>query len=340
MPQTPSYFGPSQATLCFYGICVATVASVLTSSCALRYLRHVRMERPGIGTFKGRDIAILTVFLATLPELYLHLPRVVLTSFLALTFIASMSIGLKPILKPAQVWLVVGGLIGLNIWLARTMLGTVRGWQIYWAEDAIIVLLGAVSVCNLYIQGGMKLKHVASFALTLAAYDVLFTTAFPLTNALTQDFLGFPLDPSMGMRIGIANATLGLGDLLVYSLYFCASFKAYGKKGAKLAMGLILAFGAAGPSYAPLLVNVLDSRGDRIIPAQAIFGPPAYFAYRWMRKHWGPERTMKEFLESDDMPKKVRVAAAVPVAVAVPESQTSQPQPQPQPDQVSVPTHA
>jgi hypothetical protein len=293
--------------LAFYGICVATVATVLTGTCALWYLRHVRMDRPGIGTFKGRDIAVLTVFLATLPELYIHLPRVVLTSFLVLTFVASISIGLKPLLKPAQVWFAVGGLIGLNIWLARTMLGTVHGWQIYWTEDAIIVLLGAVSVSNLYVQGGMKLRHVASFALTLAAYDLVFTTAFPVTDVLAQDFLGYPLDPSIGMRIGIANSALGLGDLLVYSLFFCATFKAYGKKGAQLAGGLIMVFGVACPSYASVVVNVVDSRGDRVIPAQAIFGLPAYFAYRWMRKHWGRERTMKEFLDSDDMPRKARI---------------------------------
>ncbi|OLE21636.1 MAG: hypothetical protein AUG49_21565 [Catenulispora sp. 13_1_20CM_3_70_7] len=320
MPQTPSYFGPSTVMLSFYEVCVATVATALTIVCALWYLRHVRMERPGIGTFKGRDIAVLTVFLATLPLLYIHLPRVILTSFLAVTFTASISIGLKPLLKPAQVWLVVGGLIGLNIWLARTMLGTVLGWQIYWAEDAILVVLGAASVANLYVQGGMKLKHVASFALTLAFYDVLFTTAFPVTDALAEEFLGFPLDPSVGMRFGIANAALGLGDLLVYSLFFCASFKAYGRKGAKLAGSLALVFGVVGPSYAPLVVNVLDARGDRIIPAQAIFGPAAFFAYRWMRKHWGRERTMKEFLESDDVPKAEVIRAAAELPTPQPEA--------------------
>ncbi|MFL6113413.1 MAG: hypothetical protein ACJ786_18940 [Catenulispora sp.] len=320
MPQTPSYFGPSTATVSFYETCVATVATVLTTACALWYLRRVRMERPGIGTFKGRDIAVLTVFLATLPLLYIHLPRVVLTSFLAVTFIASISIGLKPLLKPAQVWLVVGGLIGLNIWLARTMLGTVLGWQIYWAEDAILVVLGAASVANLYVQGGMKLRHVASFALTLAVYDTVFTTAFPVTDALAQEFLGFPLDPSVGMRFGIANAALGLGDLLVYSLFFCASFKAYGRKSAKLAGSLVMVFGVIAPSYAPLLINVMDARGDRIIPAQAIFGPVAFFAYRWMRKHWGRERTMKEFLESDDVPQADAPRAAIPVLTPQPEA--------------------
>ena len=56
-------------------------------------------------------------------------------------------------------------LIGASIWLSRTMLGTVVGWQLSWLETDVIVLLGAVSVANLYVQGGMRLQHVAWFAL-------------------------------------------------------------------------------------------------------------------------------------------------------------------------------
>jgi hypothetical protein len=33
-----------------------------------------------------------------------------------------------------------------------------------------------------------------------------------------------------------------------------------------------------------------------------------------MHKHWGREQTMKEFLESDDVPQRVRVPEAADVA--------------------------
>ena len=37
-----------------------------------------------------------------------------------------------------------------------------------------------------------------------------------MTNALVEEFLGYPLDPSMGFRWGFDNAAVGIGDLLVY----------------------------------------------------------------------------------------------------------------------------
>jgi hypothetical protein len=311
---TPDY-GPSQLSLAFYVLCVASVGAMATCLCSLQYLRRVRMERPPIGTFNGRDIAILIAFLAVLPELYLLLPRTVLTSLLAMTFVASLSIGLKPLLSPVRLWLVIGVLLGADIWLARTMLGTVVGWQVYWTENAVIVLLGAVSVANLYVQGGMKLRHVAWFALVLAGYDLVATLVFPTTNTLTQEFLGFPLDPSIGMRFGLANATIGLGDLLVYALFVTAAFKAHGRSAARLALALVFVFGVALPAYAPVVVNVIDARGDSIFPAQAFFGPAAYVAYRWMRNRYGTERTMKEFLASSDMAPRTTPAVTVPAAV-------------------------
>ncbi len=43
------------------------------------------------------------------------------------------------------------------------MLGTISGWQLSWIENDIIVVLAAVAVVNLYVQGGMRLRHVAWF---------------------------------------------------------------------------------------------------------------------------------------------------------------------------------
>ena len=37
------------------------------------------------------------------------------------------------------------------------------------------------------------------------------------------------------MRFGIDNYSVGLGDLLVYSLFLVAAYKAYGAKAARIA---------------------------------------------------------------------------------------------------------
>lgn len=309
----------SRVMLTVFELCVALSGALLTSMGSLFYLRRVRLDRPAIGRFNRRDVGILFFFIVTLPLFYQLLPRWALTCFLMLTFTASLSIGYKPLLSPARLWLGIGFLLGANIWLARTMLGTVIGWQVSWAENDLIVLLGAIAVSNLYVQGGMKLTHVAWFALILAVYDLAFTLFVPLTNKLAEAFLGYPLDPSVGMRIGLYNASIGLGDLLVYSLFMITAFKAYGKVAARLALLLIVVFGAVAPALAPLVIDdFLTARTDLVVPAQTLFGPAAFLGYLWMKKHYGRERTMREFLASSDLPPSV-VVPPVPAPVAVPE---------------------
>lgn len=307
----------------FLELIIAVTGAVVTSLAALVYLRRVRLERPAIGTFNRRDIMILFVFIVFLPTLYVVLPQWLLTSFLVVTFVASMSIGYRPLMSASRLWLGIGLLVGLNIWMARTLLGTVAGWQIYWTENSILVVLGAVAVANLYVQGGMRLRHVAWFALVLAVYDAIFTLIWPVTNELAERFLGYPLDPSVGMRIGLYNASIGLGDLLVYALFLITAYKAYGRAAAKLALLLVVVFGAVAPSLAPLIFReLIDARTDLVVPAQSLFGPAAFLAYVWMRRKYGPERTMQQFLASTDV---VTPAATieVPLPAPVPEPATA-----------------
>lgn len=114
--------------------------------------------------FNGRDIVILFGFIVTLPVLYLFLPPMVLTLFLVITFVSALSIGYRPVLPSIVLWPAIGLLIGTNILVARNLLGTTRGWQLYWGLTSVVVLLAAAAVANLYVQGGMRLRHVARAA--------------------------------------------------------------------------------------------------------------------------------------------------------------------------------
>jgi hypothetical protein len=317
----------SDLWLAMFALVVSLVTTTAISVTAPYYLRRYRLERPAIGTFNGRDICVLFVLLATLPVFYVHLPQWLLTSFLCLTFVSALSIGLRPLLSPVRLWLTVGVLVGANIWMGRTLLGTVLGWQLFWIENSVLVLLAATSVTNLYVQGGMKLKHVAAFATALAVYDVIFTRFFPLTNQLVEKLLGYPLNPSMGFRISYNNAAVGIGDLLVYGLYILAALKAYGKPGFRLALVLVALFGSVLPSLIPLVINFVDARTDVLVPAQAWFGPPALLGYLWLRRRYGRERTVKQFLDSTDF--LGRRAPAEPVTAAVPPAPAQAPAPEP-----------
>lgn len=283
-----------------FSVFVVLIGALISCACALAYFRHVRMERPAVGTFNGRDIGFLSVFIIALPLLYLVLPGWALTGFLIVTFLASLSIGYRNLLAPTALWLIIGLLIGTNIWLAETQLGTVGGWQLYWGLTSVIVLFGVVAVVNLYIQGGMRLKHVAVLAFGLAFYDAFFSMVIPLTPKLADAFQGKPLDPSIGMRTALLSSNIGIGDLLVYGLFTVAAFKAYGWIGARVSFFIVTVFGALLPATAPLLLSIVIRGGINVVtPAQMLFGPAALLAYLWLRRR-GRERTMAEYLASSD----------------------------------------
>jgi|tagenome__1003787_1003787.scaffolds.fasta_scaffold20946750_3 hypothetical protein len=316
-----------QWVLSTFQLVVALIAAAGASLGGLLYFRRVRMDRPAIGRFNGRDVCILFTLLVILPAFYLLVPRWALESLLVITYMGALSIGFQPLLRPVPLWLGIGVLIGADLWLGQHALGTVFGWQVFWTENSLIVMLAAISVANLYVQGGMQLRHVAWFAAGLAIYDSIFTIGFPITNLLVRDFVGYPLFPAMGMRISFNEAIVGLGDLLVYAAFTIAAFKAYGRKALRVALILILVFGAAMPTLSGLLINYIDARLDVIIPAQTWFGPAALVGYFMMRRRWGRERTMKEYLASTDV-----VRREPPARPAIPE--------EPTPEAVSKPVSA
>ena len=299
---------------------VALVGVVVVSGGALLYFHRVRQERPPVGTFNGRDIAVLLALIITLPFLYAALPGWAITCVLALTFAAALSIGYRLVWGAAPVWLGIGLLVGANLWTSHAMMGTTAGWELWWIELDILVALGAIAVANLYVQGGMKLKHVAWFGLTLALYDAGSTLVVNVTAVLVEDFIGHPLDPTFGIRGGVNNYGIGIGDLLFYALFVVASYKAYGKAAARLAFGVMVVFGAAAPSLFPLIHDLVDFRNDVVIPSQLFFAPAAFLCYLWMRHRYGRERTMAEY----------RASAVGTVPEAVP----AQPAPAPQPASV------
>jgi hypothetical protein len=300
-----------------FQLVVVLLGALATCAAALAYAQRIRLERPAVGVFNGRDIAVLFMFITTLPALYLILPHWALTSFLVLTFLASLSIGYRPVLRPALLWPAIGLLLGVNLWIARTLLGTVLGWQLFWAETSIVVLLGATAVANLYVQGGMKLRHVAWFVLLLGVYDVMFSVVIPLTPKLADEFIGYPLDPSIGMRLGLYNANIGLGDLLVYGMFTVAALKAYGKVATRWALLVVALFGAAAPALAPLVLDAVTRGGaNAVVPAQTFFGPAAFITYRLLRRRYGTERTTGEFFATLDAAKRPVPAPVIEPAPA------------------------
>jgi len=279
---------------------VITTGTIVVCAGALAYFRRVRMDRPPVGTFNARDVVILLVFIGILPFVYGWLPDPLVTCLLAVTFASALYIGYRPLLGSAGIWLGIGLLFGFNIWSSHHVLGTIPGWQLWYSEQSIMVALSAIAVCNLYLQGGMKLRHVAWLSLGLAGYDILFASYYPLTGRLIARYITHPLTPVVGMRFGGVDYAVGLGDLLVYSLFFVAAYKAYGAQAARIAAAVIVVMGGFATAFIPFLFNLSNANLDILIPAQSLFGPVAFLTYLWMKRHYGRERTMAEYLASQD----------------------------------------
>jgi hypothetical protein len=271
-------------SLAIYQATVVCLGAVLAILAALAFSRRVRLPRPAIGTFNGRDVLVLFVFIVTLPALYLAVPRAVLTGFLCVTFTSALYIGYRPVVPRTALWLSIAGLLGTDMALAASSGGSGGLWQAYWTVNSAIVTLAAAAVSNLYIQGGMRLAHVAWFALGLAVYDPVFSFVFPITDKLAGRFAGAALDPSMGFQLGPHTQNIGLGDLLVFTLFVLAAHRGHGRLAAWVSGAAAVIFGAIVPIALPTMISGLNTEGGFVIPVQTFFGPVAFLLYLWFAR--------------------------------------------------------
>jgi plastocyanin len=305
-----------------FQIVVGVVGSLIGTLCALAYFRHVRLPRPPIGTFNGRDLSVLAVFIVTLPVLYVALPAGVLTAFLVLTFFSALMIALRPLVSARRLLIAIPALLTVNLAVTKSMSDLTAGLQVYWILNSVIVVIAAVGVANLYVQGGLQLRQIAAFTVFLGIYDVVFTRFIPLTPELAVALQGRPLDPSVGFASGGLNANIGLGDLLVFCLYSTAALRGFGRRGVLVSLVVIVVFGAVAPSVTPLLVpGLFGTTAAAFVPVMTLFAPAAVAGYLWLSRT-ASERSLLQWLSERTLPAMrpgpARVGMALPtVAVAV-----------------------
>ncbi len=309
-----------------FQLVVAVVGSSLISLLALLYFRRVRLERPPIGVFNTRDIVLMVTFIVLLPFLYLILPTWLLVGLLCLTFSSAMYITLRPFLRPLYLWGLIVVLLAGDILVAELLLGTRPGWMFYWAMNDIVVLTAIVGISNLYVQGGMRLRQIAWLTLLLAVYDFTFSIIIPLSVQLADRLEGQPLDAALGWVMGPYTANVGIGDLLMFTLFMVGAYKGFGRKGFFAALAIIAIFGAALPSLSPLVISsFVRTNIGIVIPIEAFFGPAAFVTYYLLQRSQ-PERSMGQWLSVQAAeghepihvvrrPRRTAVPAARPVAV-------------------------
>jgi hypothetical protein len=258
------------------------------------YFGRYAIQRPPLGVFNLWDVAWMLGGIILIPYLYLFLPVGGVAGLLGLGALGILYFTLEPVLRSRWViWPVIGIVLGADIGSALWF-----GEQsaVFFAVNNIVQLLAAVGIANTWAQSGMKARDAAILGGLLVLYDVLFTSVLPLMTDLFERFGSLPFAPMVAWPTD-ATVTgqwlaIGLGDLLLATVFPLAMRKAYGRQAGLTALVL------AGAALASVLALPLKSA----FPVMVVLGPLMGLQYLYWRRRWGPERTTWQYRQVEPRP--------------------------------------
>jgi hypothetical protein len=251
------------------------------------YFRRYQISRPPIGVFTLTDLALMVLFILLVPLLYLALPLWLVAGLLGLSALSVLYFTWEPLLQARwAIWLVVLVLLAADGG-AALLLGTRRN-GFFAINDAVLIVL-VVGISNLWAQSGMKARHAALLGAGLAIYDFLATSEFPLTSGLFVRLAGLPLVPMVSWGSSSSALGIGLGDLLLATVFPLVLCKAFGRPAGITAM--VFALAAMG------LLLALPLRG--MFPVMVVLGPLMGLQYLFWRRYRGQERTTWQYLQEE-----------------------------------------
>jgi hypothetical protein len=254
------------------------------------YFRRVRINRPPIGVVNLRDAVILMVVLVLMPYLYLSLPLVVVTALLGIIVLTAVHMTLEPVLRhPLLLWSACLGLISADIGISLSQGVTSTSFLLLNNLILVIVVIGAT---NLWAQSGMRARDVAILAAALTVYDVIATWQLSVMSDVFQRLAQLPLVPvvAWGLPNPQTSLRLGLGDLVLVTVFPLVLRKAFGLKAGLFALG-------AGLAVLAVVLTLVTTRVVTVsIPVMAILGPLIVGQYWYWRRVQGTERTTWQYL--------------------------------------------
>jgi hypothetical protein len=127
-------------------------------------------------------------------------------------------------------------------------------------------------------------------------YDYLATSYLPLMNDLVIRLVGLPFAPLIAWNYGAGEhgLAIGLGDLLLATLFPLVMRKAYGRSAGLVALTLALVAVA-------MMLALLDLGIVRVaLPAMVVLGPLMIIQLLYWRRH-GQERTTWQYLQAEPL---------------------------------------
>ncbi len=253
------------------------------------YFRCYSVSRPPIGVFNFKDITLMVFFVILLPFLYLLLPLWLAAVLLLLAALSICSFTLEPVLHARwAIWLSVFVLLAVD--LAAALLFKTNNDRFLAVNNLVLIVL-IVGITNLWAQSGMKARDTALLGALLAVYDVVATSLLPLTTEMFVRLAGLPLAPMLSWGSGSNACSIGLGDMLLATVFPLVMRKAFGRSAGMIA--LVLALAAIGTLLALPLQGVF--------PVMVVLGPLMVLQYLFWRRRCGRDRTTWQYLQEEPL---------------------------------------
>ena len=270
--------------LSFYVILGCAICAVLGG---WAYFRRYAVSRPPIGVFNLKDITLMVLFVILVPFLYLLLPLWLAAGLLLLAALSIFYFTWEPVLHARwAIWLAVLVLLAVDV---GTALLFKTNNDRFLAVNNLVLIVLIVGITNLWAQSGMKARDAAILGALLAVYDVVATTLLPMTTEMFVRLTGLPLAPMLAWGTSNGFLGIGVGDVLLATVFPLVMRKAFGRAAGIAAM--VIALLAIGTMLAlPLKV---------VFPAMVVLGPLMMLQYLYWRRRRGPERTTRQYLLED-----------------------------------------
>lgn len=267
---------------------------------ALAHLRRLPADRPPVGVFNGSDVATLLVGVLVMPFVYLAIPARVAVPVFGLVLMAIVAVALGPVLGHGG----LGLFVAVALALCDVALAVVAGAQspLLWLGNAVLLSIAVVGIANIWAQSGMRLRHLVVVTVAVTVYDTLATAWSPLTLDLFNQLAVGPFAPFLLWRVGPYGLTVGLGDLLIATLFVLLVDKGYGGR------ATVVAFGATASVVGAMSALAVLDLAPGFIPAMWGLAPVVIGATAYLARVRGRERTVGQY----------RLAAAVPLDDATP----------------------
>jgi hypothetical protein len=266
------------------------------------YFRRYAIQRPPIGVFNLRDVAFMLTGIVVVPYLYLWLPLWFAAGLLGLGALSILYFVLEPVIPVRPlIWLIVGGVLAAEVGAAWGFGGRSAT---FFSLNNLVQLLVVVGVTNSWAQSGMKTRDAAILGAALIIYDFTFTSLLTMMRDLITHLAGLPFAPMVvwpyypGQPFPADTMHwlgIGLGDLLLATVFPLVMRKAYGRRAGLTALGL--GSGAIGAVMLRSWLGVDIS----VFPVMVVLGPLMGLQYLYWRRRCGPERTTWQYLQAEPL---------------------------------------